>query len=50
MVAETGVSSAGFRTTVFPQASAGATFQELNIKGKFQGEIATTTPAGPNSE
>jgi hypothetical protein len=31
---------------VFPNASAGATFQLACIAGKFHGEIATTTPAG----
>ena len=40
------MSSAGFRTTVFPHASAGAIFQDSSISGKFQGAIATTTPAG----
>ncbi len=46
MVTEVGVSSAGLSTTVFPHASAGATFQVASISGKFHGEMATTTPAG----
>ena len=44
--AESGVSSAGFITTVQPQASAGATFHTAFISGKFQGTIAATTPTG----
>ncbi len=50
MVADTGVSSAGLSTTVFPHASAGATFHVAIMSGKFQGEIATTTPAGSSRE
>ncbi len=34
-----GVSSAGLSTTVFPAASAGPSFQLVNISGKFQGTI-----------
>ena len=49
-VADFGVSSAGLSTTVLPQASAGATFQDSSISGKFHGEIAATTPAGWKSE
>src|SRR5687767_263834 len=41
-----GVSSAGFNTTVFPQASAGATFHAASEIGKFHGTIAPTTPNG----
>ncbi len=44
--AVSGVSSAGFRTTVLPAASAGATFQEAIVSGKFQGAIRPTTPSG----
>ena len=44
--AVSGVSSAGLRTTVQPQASAGATFHMLIISGKFQGTMAPTTPIG----
>ena len=46
IVAETGVSSAGFHTTVLPQANAGITFQVPSMRGKFHGEIAATTPTG----
>ena len=49
-VADSGVSSAGLSTTVLPQASAGAIFHDSSISGKFQGEIAATTPAGWNRE
>ena len=41
-----GVSSAGFRTIVFPQARAGASFQIAMFSGKFQGVMAPTTPTG----
>ena len=41
-----GVSSAGFRTTVFPAASAGARPQPAIGIGKFQGTITPTTPSG----
>ena len=41
-----GVVSAGFSTTVFPQASAGAIFQLAISSGKFQGMIWPTTPSG----
>ncbi len=44
--AEAGVNSEGLSTTVLPQASAGATFQDSIISGKFHGAMATTTPAG----
>src|SRR4029450_757885 len=43
---DAGDCSAGFRTTVFPKARAGATFQLASISGKFQGEMAAATPAG----
>src|ERR1700722_8668484 len=45
-VAVAGVSSEGFTTTVFPQASAGATFQVSSNSGRFQGVIIPTTPSG----
>jgi hypothetical protein len=48
IVADAGVSSAGLSTTVFPQASVGATFQDSSMSGKFHGAIAATTPAGSN--
>ena len=41
-----GVSSAGFITTVLPAARAGPIFQLQNISGKFQGTIWPTTPTG----
>ncbi len=41
-----GVYSAGFRTTVFPAARAGATFHATNMRGKFHGTIWPTTPRG----
>ena len=41
-----GVCSAGFITTVFPVASAGASFQASISMGKFQGMIWPTTPTG----
>jgi len=45
--AVSGVNSAGFSTTVFPAASAGAIFHATINKGKFQGTICPTTPTGP---
>ncbi len=44
--AVSGVSSAGFSTTVLPAASAGASFQEAIASGKFHGVIRPTTPSG----
>ena len=44
--AVSGVSSAGFSTTVLPAASAGPSFQEAIVSGKFQGVISPTTPTG----
>ena len=44
--AVSGVSSAGLSTTVLPAASAGATFHEAIVSGKFQGVISPTTPSG----
>ena len=44
--AVSGVVSAGFSTTVFPQARAGAIFQAAISNGKFQGMICPTTPSG----
>ena len=41
-----GACSAGFSTTVLPNANAGATFQVANISGKFHGLIAAATPTG----
>ena len=42
--AERRVQGAGFSTTVFPMASAGATFQASMRRGKFHGMICPTTP------
>ena len=44
--AVSGVVSAGFSTTVFPAASAGAIFQESMSSGKFHGMIWPATPIG----
>ena len=41
-----GVYSAGFSTTVFPAASAGAIFQASMRSGKFHGMICPQTPTG----
>ena len=45
-IAVSGVVSAGFKTTVFPVAKAGAIFHADISKGKFQGIICPTTPIG----
>ena len=45
--AVSGVVSAGFSTTVFPQASAGAIFHASISSGKFHGMICPATPIGP---
>ncbi len=42
--AVSGVSSAGFSTTVLPAASAGASFHAAIVSGKFHGVISPTTP------
>ncbi len=47
--AVSGVCSAGFMTTVLPQASAGPHFQASITSGKFQGMICPTTPTGCRS-
>lgn len=44
--ADSGVDSAGLRTTVQPAASAGASFQLSIMKGVFQGVMSAATPAG----
>jgi hypothetical protein len=41
-----GTISAGFQTTVFPKAIAGAIFHAGMAIGKFHGVIAVTTPSG----
>ena len=38
--------SAGFSTTELPAASAGASFHDPIISGKFQGTMAPITPTG----
>ena len=43
---ETGVCSAGLRTTQLPAASAGASFHAAISSGKFHGMIKPTTPSG----
>ena len=43
---ETGVCSAGLRTTQFPAARAGASFHAAISSGKFHGMICPTTPSG----
>ena len=43
---ESGVSSAGLITTVFPQTSAGMIFQDGMAMGKFHGVINAQTPRG----
>ena len=45
-VAVDGVSSEGFATIVFPQASAGASFQVRSRSGRFHGAITPITPSG----
>jgi len=44
--AVSGVVSAGFKTTVFPAASAGAIFHASMSRGKFHGMICPATPTG----
>ena len=44
--ASSGVSSAGFSTTVLPHTSAGIIFHDGIAIGKFHGVIAPTTPIG----
>ena len=44
--AETEENSDGFQTTVFPAASAGASFHVASSSGEFHGVIAATTPSG----
>src|SRR5262245_17865404 len=43
---DAGTSSAGLKTTVLPNASAGAIFHAGIASGKFHGVIAATTPSG----
>jgi hypothetical protein len=44
--AVSGVVSAGFKTTVLPHASAGASFHAAMSSGKFHGMIWPATPSG----
>ena len=44
-----GVTSDGFRITVFPAASIGASFCASSVTGEFQGVMAATTPTGSRS-
>ena len=46
IIAVSGVVSAGFSTTVFPHASAGAIFHASMSSGKFHGMICAATPSG----
>ena len=46
IMALTGAISLGFKTTVQPAASAGAIFNVIWFKGKFQGVMQPTTPIG----
>jgi hypothetical protein len=41
-----GVCSAGLSTAVLPVASAGASFHDMIISGKFHGVIRAHTPSG----
>ena len=45
-IAVRGVVSAGLRTSVFPAASAGASFHAAINSGKFHGIICAATPIG----
>ena len=45
-----GVSSAGFKTTVLPQSSAGNNFQVGIASGKFHGVISAQTPIGMRTD
>lgn len=44
--ADSGDHSAGLRTTVQPEASAGTSFQVLSMKGVFHGVMRPATPMG----
>src|SRR5258706_16160092 len=44
--ASSGVNGDGFRTIVQPETSAGPSFTRFRKKGKLNGVIAATTPAG----
>ena len=44
--ADSGVNSAGLRTTVFPVAIAGASFHDSSMNGVFHGVMRPATPIG----
>ncbi len=44
--AESGVNSAGFKTTVLPVARAGPSFHDSSMNGVFQGVMSPATPIG----
>ncbi len=44
--ADSGVNSAGFSTTVQPEAMDGASFQDSSMNGVFHGVIRPATPIG----
>ena len=44
--ADSGVCSAGLRTTVLPAATAGASLRQIIELGKFHGVMQATTPRG----
>src|ERR1041384_4068378 len=46
LIAESGASSAGLKTTVLPQTSAGRIFQDGTAIGKFQAVMMPQTPIG----
>jgi hypothetical protein len=48
-MADNGVISLGFSTTVQPAVSAGASFAAIWCSGKFHGVMAPTTPIGSRS-
>ncbi len=45
-LADSGVNSAGFSTTVQPEASEGASFQLSSMNGVFHGVMSPATPIG----
>jgi hypothetical protein len=49
-MAVSGVCSAGFSTTVFPIASAGADFHDVIAIGKFHGTMIPQTPTGSRND
>ncbi|SFN06980.1 hypothetical protein SAMN04487980_1010217 [Streptomyces sp. cf124] len=45
-----GVTSDGLMTSAHPAASAGNSFHDSRVSGKFHGVIAATTPTGSGTE